>query len=213
MLEESRGGDMKKALSVIVLVLCSFVSIVLIVLFGTLVMTLIEVIYASSRALFWIVVIFGGSFGLGLLWYLIPLAATISVSLSQKIDLSKRGTRFTVIGIIIIVLYGLNALAIIFNPNLSANRAVTILSYVLIVFFSIALIMHGRETAVAEYIPPEPKPTRTKNRINEDASDTNSRSSSTEIPVDSLKTLKELHDSGVISAEEFEKKKRQLLGL
>ena len=39
------------------------------------------------------------------------------------------------------------------------------------------------------------------------------QSSDNDIPTESLKALKELHDTGVISEEEFNEKKKQLLRL
>ena len=202
---------MKKLLSIIVLILCSALSVFAIVIAASLIFGLIQTIYDSSRALFWIVIFFGGSFGLWIFWIIIPLAADLSVRASQKISLSKKGLRYTIVGILIIVLYVLNLLGLIVNQN-AHNLASAILTTVLLVFYSITLIMHGRETAQLEYVAPiETKASvvEQSNQIRETAINNSAK----DIPTESLKALKELHEEGIISDEEFTEKKKQLLKL
>ena len=89
---------MRKILSIIVLALCSYVSVIAITLVSTIIFFLIEMLYENSRALFWVVLLGGGSFGLWLFWMIIPIATTLTISASQKIALSKRhicATKYT----------------------------------------------------------------------------------------------------------------------
>ena len=199
---------MKKLLSIIILILCSAVSVLAIIFVSTLIFTLIQMIYASSRALFWIVLFLGGSFGLGLFWYIIPISADLTIRASQKFSLSKNGLRYTVMGVLIIVLYGLNLFGLITN-NSATNLASSILSYLLLVLYAVFLIIHGRETAISEYVPLVKSAPQYSNQ----SSQTTKQESDKDIPIESLKALKELHDEGIISEEEFIEKKKQLLKL
>ena len=86
---------MKKVLSIIVMVLCAIASLFVIGLAAILIISLIELIYDKSRALFWVILLCGGSFGLWIFWSIIPITADLTVRLSQKISLSKKGLRFS----------------------------------------------------------------------------------------------------------------------
>lgn len=197
---------MKKVLSILALMLSSALSTIVIYLLAYLVFWLISYVYSASRALFWVIVIGGGSFGLGLFWFLIPLAASLVISLSQKISLSKKGTRYTVMGVIIILYYSINTLLIVLQGNYTGITMVyTVVGYVLNIIFSIILIVHGRETAQEEYVAVSE--TNTVGFVDTSNYESNS------IPVEGLKTLKDLHDAEVISDEEYELKKRQLLDI
>ena len=96
-----------------------------------------------------------------------------------------------------------------------------IFSYILFVFYSVVLIAHGRETAQLEYVAPATPiiAQATEISVNADSIPAYAKPTNTnedpahQIPAESLKVLKELHDTGVLSEEEFAEKKRQLLGL
>lgn len=195
---------MRKILSIIVLALCSYVSVIAITLVSTIIFFLIEMLYENSRALFWVVLLGGGSFGLWLFWMIIPIATTLTISASQKIALSKKGLRYTIMGILVIGIWGLNTLGLIINKN-ATNLPASILAYVLIVFFAITLIIQGKEIAQEEYVSPP------IDVINDTT--TFNKTSDKDIPTESLKALKDLHDGGVITEEEFAEKKKQLLNL
>ena len=81
---------MKKILSVIVLVLCAIASVVVINFTSILLIGTIELIYAKSRALFWVILLCGGTFGLWIFWAIVPMAADLTVRLSQNASLSKK---------------------------------------------------------------------------------------------------------------------------
>lgn len=79
---------MKKFFSWVVLVLCSILSLIIIAIFETLAFKLGAKIYDMSSVLFWIIIVFGGTFGLGLECYFCVLFAGLSISVSQKVDIS-----------------------------------------------------------------------------------------------------------------------------
>lgn len=211
---------MKKVLSIIVMVLCAIASLFVIGLAAILIISLIELIYDKSRALFWVILLCGGSFGLWIFWSIIPITADLTVRPSQKISLSKKGLRYTVMGIAIIVLYGIGLIQKIADPS-RYELVSAIFSYILFVFYSVVLIAHGRETAQLEYVAPATPiiAQATEISVNADSIPAYAKPTNTnedpahQIPAESLKVLKELHDTGVLSEEEFAEKKRQLLGL
>ena len=98
---------------------------------------------------------------------------------------------------------------------------VSSLAVILFVFYSVVLIAHGRETAQLEYVAPATPiiAQATEISVNADSIPAYAKPTNTnedpahQIPAESLKVLKELHDTGVLSEEEFAEKKRQLLGL
>jgi hypothetical protein len=60
-------------------------------------------IYENNRTLFWIIIFVGGSFGLGIAYYITAFSSATCVSLSNKIKPSEKGTRYLVAAIIMTV--------------------------------------------------------------------------------------------------------------
>lgn len=199
---------MKKILSVIVLVLCAIASIVVITFTSILLIGIIELIYAKSRALFWVILLCRGTFGLWIFWVIVPLAADLTVRFSQNASLSKKGLRYTVTGIFLVVFYALSLIGVLRNYQ-QYDVLPKVFSYIVILLYSVTLIIHGRETAQLEYVHPQELTSQYSSQMQQ----ARIQSSDNDIPTESLKALKELHDTGVISEEEFNEKKKQLLRL
>lgn len=199
---------MKKILSIIVLVLCTIASVAVISFISFLLIGFIELIYAKSRALFWVILLCGGTFGLWIFWAIVPMAADLTVRLSQNVSLSKKGLRYTVTGIFLLVLYALSLIGVLRNYQ-QYDVLPKAFSYIVILLYSITLIIHGKETAQLEYVHPQELTSQYSSQMQQ----VRIQSSDNDIPTESLKALKELHDTGVISEEEFNEKKKQLLGL
>lgn len=199
---------MKKILSIIVLVLCTIASVAVISFTSFLLIGFIELIYAKSRALFWVILLCGGTFGLWIFWAIVPMAADLTVRLSQNVSLSKKGLRYTVTGIFLLVLYALSLIGVLRNYQ-QYDVLPKAFSYIVILLYSITLIIHGKETAQLEYVHPQELTSQYSSQMQQ----VRIQSSDNDIPTESLKALKKLHDTGVISEEEFNEKKKQLLGL
>ena len=234
---------MKKILSIIVLLILNAISIVVIYALSSFSVRLIEGLYANSRALFWVILIAGGSFGLGILWAIVPAIAQIIVATSQKIDASKNGLRYKVVAGLVIIIYGISTILYFVQDYDFTMRISALIGYVIIFFYSVMLILAGNESATLyrkESENPIPEDASdgsdevkkaldafyedSDNNDNDDNNDSNSTSSiesaavedqdaKTSIPVNDLESLKDLYDRGVISKDDFEKKKNQLLGI
>lgn len=94
---------MKRFLSWIVLWIGVIVSVCIINIVVYIGLHLAARIYDTSRGIFWLILFVGGSFGLGLAYYISMFASTICVSISEKVSTSLKGTRYIVAAIILSV--------------------------------------------------------------------------------------------------------------
>ena len=94
---------MKRFLSWIALCFALTVSYLVINIVVYFALHIASMIYENSRGLFWIIIFIGGSFGLGIAYYISVFASTICVNLSHKIKPSLNGTRYLVAAIIMAV--------------------------------------------------------------------------------------------------------------
>ena len=92
---------MKRLLSWIVLVVCVGISAVLLNIVVSLGLYAAYKLYDSSRGIFWVIILLGGSFGLGIAYYFSLIAAQTCIKISQKICPSKKGLRYMVTASII----------------------------------------------------------------------------------------------------------------
>lgn len=138
----------RNTLSTIFLILASTICTFILSLISHYAVDLIEMIDENNMFLFWIVLIVGGTLGFWVIKEIVPKTVDFIIKLSDKISRSQKGLRFKVVGICIIVLFGLVIIDLIFTNTI--NGFGTILAYVLMVYYSVCLIKRGKKRTTTE---------------------------------------------------------------
>ena len=108
-------------------------------------LTLASRLYESSRGIFWLIIIAGGSFGLGLAWFLFNYAIAFCISISEKIQPSVKGTRYKTAAIIMACLFLLDLIACIVTNLTGIQLAIQIVFDVLVIIMSFVLFILGKK--------------------------------------------------------------------
>nr|DAF83343.1 MAG TPA: hypothetical protein [Caudoviricetes sp.] len=144
---------MKRVLSWIVAGLCTWAFRFVTYLLFALALWILGKMYSFSEVLFWVFVILEGTTVLGISIWLIIVGSKLVVTASQSVWKSVKGTRYTVIGILNIVVYGLNLCALIAGTARVTNPAY-VAAYIASVIFGIAIIFIGKSTVEEDGAPP-----------------------------------------------------------
>lgn len=208
---------MKKVSSVVVLVLCSILSTTAIY-FASFPVTFEQIVLGDNTI---VAIALEGIITYLIIRYAMPTLVKFPVNKSQKIELSENGMRYKVWGTITVLYNAANMTREIIQH--SNHLVVYLFAGSLCVVYGVLLFIQGRKVA-SEYaektrIDPKDKAVlQVESNKNREATLYTEDSSSlshldTMIPKDSLMKLKELYDEGVLTEEEFNKKKKDLLNL
>jgi hypothetical protein len=144
---------MKRFLSWLVLMLCNGVVGYVITLIAMLASYLVAVILDMGIGAVIIVLLLCGGVGTGLAIILPALCAYGSTWLSQKVCKSMNGKRYSVIGTIMIILYGINFLAALIGVFFGDYAIYQVVAFALMVYYSIMIIVVGHERADTDGAP------------------------------------------------------------
>ena len=125
-------------------------------IFGLLVelcLLLLDMIMRASEVMFWVLVILCGSGVLSLFFVLILAGANLAVYLSQKIEHSLKGRRYSVFGIIIAVQYVLSLIGAAVGIITGGDMVYFILRCVVMVVFGLAIWICGKDTVTKDGPP------------------------------------------------------------
>lgn len=135
---------MKRVLSWIVLALCLFVSCKIIQFIVYIGFGIATRVYDASRGIFWLIIIVGGSFGLGIAYAFSFAAVSLCTKFSEKVFPSAKGTRYIVGATITGLLFLLDFL-LCFTTNMSGiTFAHQIVIDIFAIFFSVLLFFSGK---------------------------------------------------------------------
>lgn len=151
---------MKRFLSWFVLVLCAYVFRVIISWFFIFALWLFDKIYGFSEVLFWVLVVLEGSGALMITIAALFYGSQLVVKASEAVKPSVGGTRYVVVGVLHIVVYGLLLLTL--AAGVSRAPLYYILAYVASVIFGIILIFSGSAKAKENKSTDETKDTGAK---------------------------------------------------
>lgn len=136
---------MKRFLSWFVLVLCAYVFRVIISWFFIFALWLFDKIYGFSEVLFWVLVVLEGSGALIITIAALFYGSQLVVKASEAVKPSVGGTRYVVVGVLHIVVYGLLLLTL--AAGVSRAPLYYILAYIGSVVFGIILVSAGASRA------------------------------------------------------------------
>ena len=136
---------MKRVLSWIVLAICLFISTKIIQLIVYWALVFASRLYESSRGIFWVILLCGGSFGLGLAYLFSTAISTLCIAISEKICPSAKGTRYTVAAIIVGGLFLLDLGACFFVDLTGLALAIQIVIDIFAIVMSVFLFALGRD--------------------------------------------------------------------
>lgn len=208
---------MKKITSVVVLILCSILSTSAIY-FASFPVTFEQIVLGDNTI---VAIALEGIISYLIIKYAMLALVKFPVNKSQKIELSENGMRYKVWGVITVAYYVANMIREIMQH--SNHLVVYLFAGSLCAVYGVLLFMQGGKVA-SEYtaktsIDPKDKAAlQVESEESREATMHKEISSSlsyldTSIPKDALMKLKELYDEGVLTEEEFSKKKKDLLGL
>ena len=144
---------MKRALSWLVAFLCTWVFRTIIYWLFALALLILNKMYSFREVLFWVFVILEGTTVLSISIWLIIAGSKLVISASQAVWKSVKGTRYTVIGILNIVVYGLSLIALLAGTARAENPAY-VAAYIASVIFGVAIIFVGKATVEEDGAPP-----------------------------------------------------------
>lgn len=207
---------MKRVLSWFVLVICSYLSLFIINAVENLALMLAQYINDLNSFLFWAIILLGGSFGIGIAFTIARLLAVLNVFLSQRIMKSKNGVRYIVIGLTYVVMYACGLIMALLGVSLGKGSPLSqIIFCVSAIVFGAIIAICGKAKAEEED-PPEVSRTiavessvETDNKQKIDEFENNFSNSTFE----EIRKWKKLLDDEIITQEEFEKKKREILNI
>lgn len=136
---------MKRILSWIVLWVCTFISAYLIKLITYLAVTFASRLYDTSRGIFWVVIICGGSFGIGAAYFISVFASSLCVTASEKIKPSLTNRRYKVCAIIIGILFLLDLILCILLGGTGSYLASQVIGDLLVIVFCLLLFAYAKK--------------------------------------------------------------------
>lgn len=145
--KEGIKDTMKRILSWVVLLISIIVCSMVVSLVSNFAVALATRLYDSSRGIFWVVIICGGSFGLGIAYYIAVLTAPLCIRISQAIKPSVNGTRYKVFAIITGIYYIINIISSLILNVTGTLLAKVIIVSALMLLFSIVLFAMGKDTS------------------------------------------------------------------
>ena len=134
---------MKRFLSWVVLAVCSYVCLVLVDVIKQILLGIIYKIASSGVALV-ILILLGGGGGLSIVAIIMLIMAGFTVSLSDVISKSEKGTRFKVVGWVIVAVYGVTILLSLLGTIRIATSALEFYGgYSMYILFGLFIIFTG----------------------------------------------------------------------
>lgn len=137
---------MKRFLSWVVLAVCAFVSLFACSIIYSVVMAIINWLLNSRLALV-LVVLFGGGGSLTVVIVAISLLSFLTVGASNGVQKSASGTRYKVVGAIIIFLYAGNLILMLFGLVKAASVFATVVADLIFSLYGLLLIIAGKDAA------------------------------------------------------------------
>lgn len=209
---------MKKVTSIVVLILCSFLSTAIIYLVSAYPAVFVQNYYGDNDI---VAIALGCVTTFLIIKYLMYKLVKFPVNNSQKIGLSENGMRYKVWGAMTVAYFVANMIREVIQHT---NHLVSYLfAGSLCALYGVLLFMQGgkvaaEHTANISIDTKDKTVTQVEPNKNSEALALKKQASSsthieTSIPKDALMTLKELYDDGVLTEEEYNNKKKDLLGL
>ena len=156
---------MRRFLSWIVLYILNFIFYILEFYVWRIAVSLFSGLYASSRAIFFVVLFLGGGeLLLGLIYYAIFYGGDLVIRASQGTWRSRNGTRYKVVGVLNIITYAAFIALVIYGGAAGAPLIVNILAYLTMIVFGIVMIT-TRHEIVDDYGQPLSKRERLQAKI------------------------------------------------
>ena len=147
--QKTSGG--KRFLSWVVLIVLGYIGLVIAGWVAEIATKLAQNVYYNNRGIFWIVLILGGTFGLGIVSGLVIFLPRLVILASQAICKSKKGLRYQIVGWTFAVIYLLTLiLGLLWNTTLGMTPLVYAVETITWIVYNVVIAVLGKATAIEE---------------------------------------------------------------